>query len=504
MTPPRKILRFASDFSTLPQGEGQDLLRLAVGIIAAITVVRVVVLIVSPLQLYPDEAQYWWWAQNLDWGYFSKPPLIAWIIRLTTIAGDQEWAIRLASPLLHGATALLLFGIGRLAYDARVGFWSALAYATLPGISYSSGLISTDVPLLFCWATALYAFLRGLDDPRWRWAMVCGAAFGFGLLAKYAMAYFVLCAILAAVMNRKARAFVLSWRAVVALVLSLAILSPNLLWNAAHGWPTFVHTQSNANWSHAHYSFGNAGSFVLGQFGVFGPLMMAGYLGALWRLALGKEKGSSTLVLAAFSVPVLVLIVAQSFISDANANWAASAYVSPIPLAIVELLSWWRGRALAASFAIAAIALLALWTGQVSPAAADRLGLGNALKRETGWRELGREVAVESHRAPYDAIATANRSVLAEFLYYARPRTVPIRAWDANPVPRDHFQMTMPLTPSFHRVLLAIAPNEAPKVLATFDSVKPLHTLVVSVGAHRTRTLALYDASGYRGSQPRR
>jgi 4-amino-4-deoxy-L-arabinose transferase-like glycosyltransferase len=488
---------------TLPEDRGA-LFRLALAIVAAITLVRVIVLIVSPLQLYPDEAQYWWWSQNLDWGYFSKPPLIAWIIRLTTIAGDPEWAIRLASPLLHGATALLLFGIGRLAYDARVGFWSALAYATLPGISYSAGLISTDVPLLFCWATALYALLRVLDDPRWRWPVLCGVAIGLGLLAKYAMAYFILCAIVAAILNRKARTFVLSWRALASLILAVTILSPNLIWNAAHGWPTLVHTQSNANWSHAHYSFRNAGSFLFGQFGVFGPLMMAGYLGALWRVGSGEERNSSAVILSAFSVPVLLLIVIQSFISEANANWAASAYVAAIPLAVVSLLSWWQGRALALSFAIAAVSLFALWIGQMSPATADAMGLGNALKRETGWRELGSEIAAESHRAPYDAVATANRSMAAELLYYARPRSIPIRVWDANPVPRDHFQMTIPLTPSFHRVLLAIAPEEASRILVTFDSAKHLRTITERVGGHRTRTLALYDARGYRGPQPLR
>jgi hypothetical protein len=137
----------------------------------------------------------------------------------------------------------------------------------------------------------------------------------------------------------------------------------------------------------------------------------------------------------------------------------------------------------------------------VSPSAAERAGLGNALKRETGWRELGREVAAESHRGSRDAIAAVNRSVVAELLYYARPRSIPIRVWDANPVPRDHFQMTIPLTPAFHRVLLAIAPEEAPRVLVTFDSAEPLRTITERVGGHRTRTLALYDAHGYRGPQ---
>src|SRR5690348_9206265 len=101
------------------------LLLLAVLIVGVITLIRIVVLLVTPLQLYPDEAQYWWWAQTPDWGYFSKPPLIAWIIWLTTRLSDAEWSIRLASPLLHAVTALVIFAIGRIACELRVGFWSA-------------------------------------------------------------------------------------------------------------------------------------------------------------------------------------------------------------------------------------------------------------------------------------------------------------------------------------------------------------------------------------------
>ena len=93
--------------------------RLAALIVGVVTLIRVAVLIATPLQLYPDEAQYWWWAQTPDWGYFSKPPLIAWIMWLTTRLSDAEWAIRLASPLLHAATALIMFGVGRRLRHAR-------------------------------------------------------------------------------------------------------------------------------------------------------------------------------------------------------------------------------------------------------------------------------------------------------------------------------------------------------------------------------------------------
>lgn len=477
------------------------LFRLAALLVGAITAVRIAVLIVTPLQLYPDEAQYWWWAQTPDWGYFSKPPLIAWIVWLTTRSSDAEWAIRLGSPLLHAGTALMLFGVGDRAEDARVGFWSAIAYATLPGVSYSGGLISTDVPLLFCWAVALYAFLRAVDDERWGWPVLCGVGLGFGLLAKYAMFYFVLCAGISAVLDPRCRRLILSIRGLVVLGLGLAILSPNLIWNATHGFPTLAHTEANANWGRAKYDLGNAAGFVAGQFGVFGPLMMAGWLGALWRLRQEHRISQRTVALAAFSAPILILVTIQSFISDANANWAAPAYIAATPLAVMVLRRWWRARVLWLSVAASAAAMVALWVVQIDPGAADAIGLGNAFKRQQGWAELGSAVAEAARQARYDAIAAANRSVLAELLYYVRPRPVPVRAWDRTKEPHDHFQMTIPLRRGARRVLMVASRQEAPQILSTFDSRRLVRTLRISLGAHRTRALALFDARNFHGPQ---
>jgi 4-amino-4-deoxy-L-arabinose transferase-like glycosyltransferase len=464
--------------------------------VAAITLVRLIVILVSPLQLYPDEAQYWWWAQTPDWGYFSKPPMIAWIVWLTTaIFGDHEWAIRFAAPLLHGATALVVYGIAQRSFNnARTGFWSALAYVTLPGISYSSGLISTDVPLLFFWALALYAFLRATAEPGWRWAIVCGVALGLGFETKYAMAYFFLGAGIAAAVSPEARRLVLSLRGFAILVLALLLLLPNVLWNAAHGFPTVAHTSHNADWNHARYSVMSVLSFLGGQFGVFGPFMMAGLLWALCRL-----RGTPAFILAGFSVPVLVLISIQSFISEANANWAAVAYVAATPLAVAVLLSFWKGRALWASVTFDAVAMLLLWIIAVSPAFADRIGQGNAFKRQEGWRELGQAVIAE---APgYDTIVGANRSTFAELLYYARPRTTPMRMWDRDTHDDDHFQMTMRLTRPAHRVLLVLGGDETKDVLPTFDSATLAKTVTIPVGGHHTRTSLLFDARDYRGPQ---
>src|SRR5262249_56588401 len=121
----------------------------------------------------------------------AKPALVAWLIALTTgFFGDSELAVRLSAPLLHAVAAAFVYGIGARLYDRRVGLWSALVYASLPGVSVSAFVISTDAALLLFWAAALYAFIRARESGGGWWLAV-GLVAGLGLLAKYAIAYLI-------------------------------------------------------------------------------------------------------------------------------------------------------------------------------------------------------------------------------------------------------------------------------------------------------------------------
>src|SRR5579862_6940469 len=138
--------------------------RWTLAAIAAITAARLLWLAFQTAGLYPDEAQYWFWSRHLALGYYSKPPLVAWLIALTTACfGNGEFAVRLSAPLLHAVASGFVYAIGTRLYDRRIGYWSALAYATLPGVSLSAFLISTDAVLLPCWAAALYGFIRARE-----------------------------------------------------------------------------------------------------------------------------------------------------------------------------------------------------------------------------------------------------------------------------------------------------------------------------------------------------
>ena len=62
------------------------------------------------IPLHFDEAQYWSWSQEIAWGYFSKPPLLAWIIGANNyFCGDTEFCIRLPVPILYFLATIFIF-----------------------------------------------------------------------------------------------------------------------------------------------------------------------------------------------------------------------------------------------------------------------------------------------------------------------------------------------------------------------------------------------------------
>ena len=106
----------------------------ALAAVVAVTAFRLVALWFDRTDLFVDESQYWLWGRNLDLGYYSKPPLIAWVIRSVTEAfgSDAPFFVRLPGAILHGVTALILGAVAARLVSARAAFWTALTYVTLP------------------------------------------------------------------------------------------------------------------------------------------------------------------------------------------------------------------------------------------------------------------------------------------------------------------------------------------------------------------------------------
>lgn len=348
-----------------PLAVGAALLGLALAL-------RVCVMLGSGTGLHVDEAQYWWWSQSLQAGYFSKPPLIAVLIAASTgLAGDGVLGVRLLAMACWPAAGAVLWALGRDMAGERAGRWAALVWLATPLAGLLGLVATTDAPLVLAWALGLWALWRGVvRGSRWAW-LGLGTAVGCGLLAKYTMAAFLPGAAAWALRHGGRPA----WRGLaIALAVALLWLAPHLLWNMQLGWPTVEHVvqSSDSRTGGELPGLARAGLLLLGQAVVFGPVAL---VLALLLMADTCRQGrppaparrSRELVLLAV-VPLMVLGLAQALRGRVEQNWLAPMHLGlalGLGQAIAARLPDERGRRhrhyLAALLAQAlAVVLLAL------------------------------------------------------------------------------------------------------------------------------------------------
>ena len=487
---------------------------IALSVILLITVWRIGVLFATPLGLYPEEAQYWLWSRELAFGYFSKPPMIAWVIATTTaLGGNGEAFVRLAAPLSHAVTALAVMGIGRHVYGVREGALAALLYILMPAVALSSLLIATDAPLLAFMSLSLLAYVR-LQTARGRarlaWALGFGGALGLAFLSKYAALYWIAGVAIHLIWSREARR---AWPlAAVAAALAgfFVVVSPNIAWNLSHGLATVAHTASNAGLDSAqHFQLAPLGEFIGGQFGVFGPIPFGLLIGGGVLLAWRRRLQASDKMMIAFVAPPLAVITVQAFVTQANANWAAVAYVPASVLVAAWLLRFeprsriWTWITLGLQAAVA-IAFLVLVT---RPGWADAAGLSNSLKRARGWEQMTQLIVerarLEAGGGPLTAVVVQDRFTFNSAAYYGRNAfgqdLPPLRMWVRGAAPRNQAEAVAALTPDLGgRVLIvSLDPAETPLMMADFRTIRARQFITVRLDRRHSRRAEMFVAEGF-------
>jgi 4-amino-4-deoxy-L-arabinose transferase-like glycosyltransferase len=476
-----------------------------IAIVAALTALRLIGLRLSVVNLYADEAQYWAWSQDLALGYYSKPPLLAWIIAAAThVCGSDEWCVRAPAPLFYAATSLVAYGIGRRLYDERTGFWAALLTAFATGVVFSSRIISTDVPLLCCWAVSLWAYVNILAAPSKRWAAILGVSIGLGLLAKYAMIYFLPGIALAALFSKRARLVMARSEIWLALSLAALVVAPNVAWNVANSFATFQHTGGLVVGEPVQLSIVQGLEFLVAQFAVFGPVVFAVMIIAIVRLR-SSELLEQDRILIAFFLPALAVVTAFAIAVKAYDNWAAVSFVSGAVLT-AAVLSRQNARGwMRLCVAIGIVAQLILISGD---AMANRLWLpyvGNPYHRTIGWREFAQAAGQMARQAQANTIASGSRSEFAVLRYYWRDRPEPVLWWRSAALP--DFESKQALTAASREPILFVSgcPAVDQVVGSAYAEIKPLGPFAVPIARSPQsgeRVFYGFRLSGARGPLP--
>ena len=475
-----------------------------------ITCFRLGVIALSPLEPSVDEAQYWLWGQDLQFGYYSKPPLIAWMLGFADWVGGQSLlSLRGGAPLLHLCTALCLYHIGREMLNPLCGRLACLIWISMPAVRLGSFIMSTDTVMLPFWCLGLYALMRACQsDPhvkqRGVWMLAAGGAIGLGSLGKYAALYFVLCMLIWLV-------GVCRWRAsirVAALGLFMAGLglasAPTWVWNFTHEFVTFMHLSENANWQnvapHDTKRGGNLLVFWGAQLGVFGPVMLMGLIIMSLFSRFSRPPAASHAhisLLHCFIWPILGLVSAQAFISEANANWAVSAY----PAASLLLAYWfaqsstkgWAILGLGLNFSIAFALSFILAVGHLGPLTPR----SDPLRHLRGWDSLATKTYETARQYGAPTIVAYNRRSIALLYWYLGKNLEPdmqITLAKGGAGKGNHYHRTYPLAPHTPRPLLVLTQTPTPPLIpqALTPHFRLVGRSVVPISGAKTRAIFLW------------
>ncbi len=298
----------------------------------------------SDYDLAQDEAHYWDWSRHLDWSYYSKGPLIAWIIALANVTlggiselftGSVTAAIR--TPAAFFGTGLIWFLclLTERIFDSRkLGLIVVVIALSIPPISVVSTLMTIDSPFTCLWAGALLCAWSAINNQKKRNWAVLGMVVGLGILAKYTMSIFYPSLGLFLLMNPAHRKQWLQPGIWISGGVAILVASPILLWNWQHSGVTFAHVGQLAGVTHDNtkHWIGPI-RYVAEQFG-----LLLGYWFVIWVWAMvtyrpGNSQSGGMSYLWWMSGPMFLVFLGFSVrTGGGEVNWPVAAYLAGLPL----------------------------------------------------------------------------------------------------------------------------------------------------------------------------
>jgi len=190
--------------------------------------------------LVQDEGYYVAWSRHLALGYLDHPPGVALFVAPSRWAPGVPLAARAGTIVASVVGALLTLRLARAAgLTTRTALVAVLALRFAGFLGLGLGFVTTpDSPLFLAWSWALVEAARALRGERKRW-LAAGIATGLGLWGKYTMV--VIGPVFLWGLVRSDRAALRTAWPYLGGLLALLVWSPQLAWNATHGWQTLAY-----------------------------------------------------------------------------------------------------------------------------------------------------------------------------------------------------------------------------------------------------------------------
>ena len=291
------------------------------------SIIKIIAIYTTNFDFFGDEAQYWLWSQKLDLGYYSKPPLLAWVIGFVSLLiGDSFAALKFIPLIFYILSSFIIYLLYAELFKNKISaLICAMSFILIPSVSVSSFIISTDVILILFWSLSILYVLKIKYSPKLSNFVLLGVFLGLSFLSKYAAIYFFISLIFLIIFDKETKKVFIKniFFSLISIVSCIIVILPNIIWNIQNKWITFSHTSENASLSSMNINFIQGIEFFLIQ-----GLMISPILFFLFFLTIKKiRKNFETIFLLSFSLPIFSIVIIESIIVRANANWAAVALI---------------------------------------------------------------------------------------------------------------------------------------------------------------------------------
>ncbi|WKA27017.1 glycosyltransferase family 39 protein [Bradyrhizobium roseum] len=393
--------------------------------ILALVALRLVAAAFTPITF--DEAYYWTWSKHLAGGYYDHPPMVAVVIRLgTLIAGDSEFGVRLVSILLALPMSWAIYQAAAILFGSRrVAASSAILLNITLMAAVGTMIVTPDAPLLVASSFLLFALAKVLQTGNGAWWLAVGAAAGCALLSKYTALFFGPAILIWLVAVPGLRRWLGSpWLYLGGLV-ALLLFAPVILWNAEHGWVSFIKQMGRATIQDFRPAY--IAELIPTQIAFATPLVWI--LGVMGIYALYARRAGAmparVLVNTMFWV-IVAYFVWHSLHARVEANWFAPIYPAFAVAAAVaaHLVEWpprWqrlvdfsRRWALPGGVVMFALLVVQANTGVLSGYRRD----ATVRSVGVGWRETADAIEAARARAGATCVLAPDYGTTAWLAFY--------------------------------------------------------------------------------------
>jgi undecaprenyl-diphosphatase len=475
-----------------------------------------------PIDLAGDEAQYWDWSRRLDLSYYSKGPLVAYLIRAScAIFGQTMPAVRLPALVLAVGTSIITYLLTlRLFHSDRLALGAVLLNHLVPLFIAGSMLMTIDAPLFFCWALATLLGCIAILEKRtalWPWI---GLVVGIGALAKYAMLLWLPIVIAFLYFDPLSRPVLRTRGPYLACLIALLCMTPVAAWNARHGWVGLRHVANDVGPSGGVLANGGELLLISSQLGLIGPPLVVLMIAAIADAFRNRARNRSEFLLAFVGVGFWAIVAVDSLIARVQPNWPAPAYFTLIILTarfiarqIVSAAKWRRWRGWVYATVVLGVAFVSITPdpGFLLPALAGVVrdpGRFDPLSRLRGWQTLGDFVSDKLAALPPGAFVMCDDyQQTAEMAFYVRgqpstycagPYTVGKRLSQYDMWPDRRLDRSSPLVGN-DAVYLGKGGDLPPPLIAAFDRIDPRLDLDITCHGVKTHTFRVYLCHRFKG-----